>query len=158
MREAVERTGVSRSTLRRRLDQGRFPGAYLDQAGQWRIPLTDLLAAGLTPVQPSIQRAATDIAQSENELSHDVAHVNQVNLENRIKTLEISLATERAHRVASEQVALAHEKRAETAERALLMIESGLARTPTAPVPDTAPLIQKEELAKRPARWWNRRR
>lgn len=150
MREAVERTGASRSTLRRRLDQGKFPGAYLDPAGQWRIPLTDLLAAGFTPAQPPGQGVATDIAHPENEL----AHVNQANLENRIKTLEISLATEHAHRVASEQVALAHEKRAETAERALLMLESGFTRTPAAPVPAT----EKEEPAKRPAHWWNRRR
>lgn len=150
IREAMERTGASRSTLRRRLDQGKFPGAYRDQAKQWRIPLTDLLAAGFTPVQG----VSTDIAHPENELAHDLAHVNQANLENRIKTLEISLATEHAHRVASEQVALAHEKRAETAERALLMLESGFTRTPSAPVPAT----EKEGPAKRPAHWWNRRR
>lgn len=154
IREAVERTGASRSTLRRRLDQGKFPGAYLDQAGQWRIPLTDLLAAGFTPVQPPGQGVATDIAHPENEL----AHVNHENLENRIKKLEISLATEHAQRVASEQVALAHEKRAETAERALLMLESGLHRTPAEPVPTTAAPAEKEELTKRPTRWWNRRR
>ncbi|MDJ0318668.1 helix-turn-helix transcriptional regulator [Arthrobacter antibioticus] len=150
MREAVERTGASRSTLRRRLDQGKFPGAYLDRAGQWRIPLTDLLAAGFIPVPPLGQGVVTDIVHPEDAL----AQVNQINLENRIKTLEISLATERAHRVASEQVALAHEKRAETAERALLMLESGLIRTPAAP----GPQVEKEESARRPAHWWNRLR
>lgn len=154
IREAMERTGASRSTLRRRLDQGKFPGAYRDQAGQWRIPLTDLLAAGFTPVQG----VAAELAHPETELAHDLAHVNQTNLENRIKTLEISLATERAQRVASEQVALAHERRAETAERALLMLESGLIRAPADPMPAAAPHVENEVPAKRPAHWWNRRR
>ena len=151
--EAAERTGISRSTLRRRLDQGKFPGAYRDQAKQWRIPLTDLLAAGITPVQGVF----TDIAQPENELAHDIAQVTQAPLEIRVMELESALSIERAHRAAAEQVALAHEQRAKTAEMALRMLEAApkeqrpatAEHVPAAPVP-----AKKNE----PARWWKRRR
>lgn len=155
--EAAERTGISRSTLRRRLDQGKFPGAYRDQAKQWRIPLTDLLAAGITPVQGVF----TDIAHPENELAHDIAQVTQAPLEIRVMELENALSIERAHRAAAEQVALAHEQRAKTAEMALRMLESGRPATPagdvTEQVPAAAP-AKKDGPPQRPARWWNRRR
>ena len=156
--EAAERTGMSRSTLRRRLDQGKFPGAYRDQAKQWRIPLTDLLAAGITPVQGVF----TDIAQPENELAHDIAQVTQAPLEIRVMELENALSIERAHRAAAEQVAIAHEQRAKTAEMALRMLESGRPTTPAGDTTDQVPAdvasAKKEERAKGPARWWNRRR
>ncbi len=155
--EAAEHTGMSRSTLRRRLDQGKFPGAYRDQAKQWRIPLTDLLAAGITPVQGVF----TDIAQPENELAHDIAQVTQAPLEIRVIELENALSIERAHRAAAEQVAIAHEQRAKTAEMALRMLEPSRPTTAVANVSDQVPAsppAKKEEPAKGPARWWNRRR
>lgn len=47
--EAAKVTDRSRVTLRRWLDEGKFPGAFkdpTDSLGQWRIPATDLEAAG----------------------------------------------------------------------------------------------------------------
>lgn len=48
--------GVSRTTIRRRLDKGEFPNAKRlvvpgepEQAAAWRIPAADLVAAGLVP-------------------------------------------------------------------------------------------------------------
>ena len=52
--EAAEACGVSRSTIRRKREAGDFPNAY--RAGPdtaWRIPVTDLLGAGLKPGRPS---------------------------------------------------------------------------------------------------------
>lgn len=52
--QAAAATGVSRMTIRRHLDAGRFPNAVQDRVSAggglppWRIPLGDLLAAGLT--------------------------------------------------------------------------------------------------------------
>jgi len=48
--EAAEATDRSRVTLRRYLDQGRFPNARRDEDDvnrQWLIPLSDLEAAGV---------------------------------------------------------------------------------------------------------------
>lgn len=45
--EAVAVTKASRSTIKRRLDGGAFPGAAKDAQGRWRIPHRDLIAAGL---------------------------------------------------------------------------------------------------------------
>jgi predicted DNA-binding transcriptional regulator AlpA len=55
--EAVQRTGSSRSTLRRYLDAGKFPNAYKDTSKAWRFPLEDLLAAGLSVSEPPAERA-----------------------------------------------------------------------------------------------------
>src|SRR5699024_8692389 len=49
LREAEERCGVSRSTLKRRLAAGDFPNAYKTSQGQWRVPVNDLIAAGYQP-------------------------------------------------------------------------------------------------------------
>ena len=59
--EAAEACGVSRSTVRRKHEAGEFPNAY--KAGPdnaWRIPVTDLLAAGLKPGRPSPPDAVSE--------------------------------------------------------------------------------------------------
>ncbi|WP_432489531.1 helix-turn-helix transcriptional regulator [Kineococcus sp. SYSU DK018] len=49
LRQAVEATGVSLSTMRRRLRAGEFPNAQVDpQTGAHLIAVPDLLAAGFT--------------------------------------------------------------------------------------------------------------
>jgi len=47
--EAARRCGVSRSRLRRALDDELLPNAVQDddERGTWRVPVTDLVAAGL---------------------------------------------------------------------------------------------------------------
>ena len=47
--EAADACGVSRATIRRRLDAKAFPNAYKDAEGTWLVPIADLGAAGLTP-------------------------------------------------------------------------------------------------------------
>lgn len=73
--EAAQVTGLSRVTIRRYLDAGRFPGAYQDgdvgPMAPWRIPTADLSAAGLEivgpvaarDVTPPVVRSASDDAQ-----------------------------------------------------------------------------------------------
>jgi hypothetical protein len=55
--EVVDRCGVSKSTVKRRLREGAFPGAFQEDPASaqspWRIPVEDLLAAGLNPGKPS---------------------------------------------------------------------------------------------------------
>ncbi|MEU4878788.1 helix-turn-helix domain-containing protein [Streptomyces sp. NPDC021608] len=45
-REAADACGVSRTTIRRRRENGELPGAVLDHDRGWLIPVDDLLAAG----------------------------------------------------------------------------------------------------------------
>lgn len=47
--EAAAACGVSRDTMKRRLRAGAFANAEQDGAGVWRVPVTDLLAAGFHP-------------------------------------------------------------------------------------------------------------
>lgn len=54
--EAARACDVSRSTLHRRRKAGEFPNAERDEQAPgrpWRIPLADLLAAGLNPGRPA---------------------------------------------------------------------------------------------------------
>lgn len=54
LREAADHTGASLRTLRRRLADGAFPNAAKDDgpSGAWRVPVTDLEAAGLPVTVP----------------------------------------------------------------------------------------------------------
>jgi hypothetical protein len=45
LREAAAATNVSYSTIKRR--QPEFTHAYRDSSGTWRVPISDLLGAGL---------------------------------------------------------------------------------------------------------------
>lgn len=52
--QAARECGVSADTIRRRLRSGAFPNADRSgKQGAWRIPVDDLIAAGLTPGKPS---------------------------------------------------------------------------------------------------------
>ncbi len=52
--EAASVCGVSRSTIRRKHEAGDFPNAFKSGPDNaWRIPVTDLLGAGLNPGRPS---------------------------------------------------------------------------------------------------------
>jgi hypothetical protein len=93
--EAARAAGVSKSTLRRRLTEGAFPGARRDPDpdGPWRVPIQDLLAAGLSlnraepnhepPVEPSPEQELRERVR----VAEAVAHERQ----ERIAALERSL-------------------------------------------------------------------
>lgn len=52
--QAARECGVSPDTIRRRLKSGAFPNADRSgKQGAWRIPVEDLITAGLTPGKPS---------------------------------------------------------------------------------------------------------
>ncbi|MBC2879786.1 MULTISPECIES: hypothetical protein [Streptomyces] len=64
-REVVNSTDIPLTTLRRWRAQERFPNAYKDSSGTWRIPLGDLLDAGIrlhapAPPDPGHQEATAE--------------------------------------------------------------------------------------------------
>lgn len=119
--EAVDRTGASRSTIRRYRDAGKFPHAYKDSTGVWRFPLEDLLAAGLQiidPAQAERMTQSTEYVQSEPEQVSD-------SLLNKVTELERALAVEQARNAGLERLAQAAQENVLDLRRALRMIEVG---------------------------------
>ncbi len=113
--EAEQVTGASRSTLRRRLAEQAFPNAYrANRSREWRIPVEDLLAAGLPVNRPTpAVSAASDHDQDGADLGH------------RVVELEALLAVERARREAAEQLATERAARVDDLRIALRLLESG---------------------------------
>lgn len=115
--EAAERTGASRSTIRRYRETGKFPHAYKGTDKQWRVPVEDLLASGLTlSGQAQVEQVSTLIGQPTEQASELLSE--------RVRELEALLAVERARAAGLERVAAAAEANAADLRMALRMIEA----------------------------------
>ena len=141
--QAVEQFEVSRSTLKRGLEADRYPDAT-KESGTWRIPVESLHSEHKPRRNQTGAEAVNQVtnqAQDNMNQGHDLAQ--------KVRELEQALAVEQAERRAAERIAEAEARRAETAERALLMLESGAPRTER-PAPTKEP--------GRPAGFWARLR
>lgn len=179
--EAAQRTGVSRSTLRRRLSAGAFPNARQDAGGAWLVPVEDLLAAGLSLSRPPAVSVVTEQAQPTSNPASERAQTPSTPTSTEVEELRRELAqerarveaeraradTERAQRLAAEQVAAERERHLGTALQALRMLEGRPPAPPTAGetpsllrVVDDAPEIRASRQPEAPAsgrrRWWRR--
>lgn len=115
--EAAERTGASRSTIRRYRETGKFPNAYKGTDKQWRVPVEDLLASGLTlNGQAQVEQV--------NAFSGQPIEPAPELLSERVRELEALLAVERARAAGLERVAAAAEANAADLRMALRMIEA----------------------------------
>lgn len=151
--EAAQRAGVSRSTIRRRHEAGKFPNAHLD-GGEWRIPIEDLEDAGLVhraaysvttlgpmrvdPGIPGYGPMPAHPAQSEPAQRPPDAQPTA-----REHELLAQIAHEREGRLVAE--AIAHERGLALADFRSRAIESAPERT-------NAP----RAIEARGARWWDR--
>ena len=147
--ESAQHCSVSRSTVRRYRETGKFPNAVKDPERGWIVPVGDLLAAGLRPGRSA---PLSEHAQSKNGPAHDLAQ--------RIQQLETQLTVERAQRAAVEQVAAERERSLTDLRAALRMLEAGPTRPePTSAVPVVPPGPEPTPSvppAARP-RWWQRK-
>lgn len=69
-REAAAACGVSRSTIRRRREDGALPHAVFDEGRGWLIPVDDLLAAGFrvnAPAPPDAGLAGADTGHGQDQ-------------------------------------------------------------------------------------------
>ena len=136
--------GVSASTIRRHLAAGRFPTAHQQpspipgQRGLWRIPIQDLLAAGLRPRQAR----TPDPEQEDERPSRRTAGQPG---DDRVRELEHALELERTRRRAAEDLAAERAHTIQTLERALQALQAhhaapapnpGRAAPSPAPPPD----------------------
>jgi len=92
--EAALVCGRHGSKLRRYLTGKRFPNAHRDSGGAWRIPIADLVSAGLLP--QALPDAPKALAEMETGLERQQAE--NAELRRRIAVAE-ALADERAERV-----------------------------------------------------------
>lgn len=149
--EAAQQCSVSRSTIRRYRESGKFPNAE-KQNGQWVIPVSDLIAAGLNPGQPNPPD------EQPNE-SGESSAPEQGDQAQEIAELRAQLAIEQAHRQAAEQIAAERERSLNDLRQALRMIEpprqvfSEKSAKPSQPQQPSTP--QNSETAKSES-WWKR--
>jgi len=150
--DAAALVGVSRSTIRRRREQGKFPDAFKTHDGEWMIPLTNLLADGLRPSSSEQVHAEqtssasapvtlTPLAQAAQSQAHtELAHARE-----QLQHAERDLAVERAKNDGLAQTLAATQQRANDLSLALRMIEqakpapAGKAQEPIAGGPAEAP-------------------
>lgn len=74
IREIADKAGLAKSTVTRRRSAGDFPRAQLVN-GTWKIPLTDLLEAGI------LDRVQADITDGE---SSDAVQLEKIQLESAL--------------------------------------------------------------------------
>jgi predicted DNA-binding transcriptional regulator AlpA len=115
--EAVERTGASRSTLRRYLAADRFPNAYKDSSNAWRFPLEDLLAVGLSPSEPAREQTQSKVTEQASAASAE-----------QVSKLEQALREERMRADNAERLAASYLDNVHDLRRALLMLEAGTSK------------------------------
>jgi predicted DNA-binding transcriptional regulator AlpA len=142
--EAVERTGASRSTIRRYREAGKFPNAYKDTAGTWRFPLEDLLAVGLSPSEPARERAQSK--PSEQSLNMSTEHASTSSAEQMSK-LEQALILERTRAENAERLAASYLANVEDLRRALRMLEAGTGKPEQATEPAQSTVTEHAQPA-----------
>lgn len=155
--QVVDQFDLSRATVRRGIESGKFVNASKDDQGRWRIPVESLVAAGVKPRQtwlnrsaetvaverahkppqgahvttdPNVSVVANDLPHAHDEHAHELAQ-----RASRIIQLEAELVSERRLREASE-------RNVDDLRMALRMIDAAPAHSAVA------------ESPKR--RWWKR--
>lgn len=77
IREIADKAGLAKSTVTRRRSAGDFPRAQLVN-GTWKIPLTDLLEAGI------LDRVQADITDGESSETSDAVQLEKIQLESAL--------------------------------------------------------------------------
>ena len=96
--EAARECGIHRNTVKRRLAAGEFSDA-VKRDGAWRIPLPNLLAAGLQPGKPTPPETPTvDLTEEDAEVVR-VSRKEWVQLQSDLRVVE-ALLGEREARLA----------------------------------------------------------
>jgi len=147
MGEAVRMTGVSRSTMQRRLAAGDIPGAYRNDAGGWVVPVSGLIAVGLEPRTTPAETAGPDpdaVAALQAEIDRLNAVVEQMpRLRSEIETL-------RAVNHAQSEHLTDLRKALETTLETIRALPAGPPPTATVEAQTVAPVVEQRR------RWWRR--
>lgn len=147
---------MSRSTVRRYREQGKFPNAFKDSSGAWKIPLEDLLAVGWKPNAPAQSEPVSAPPEPDKSIN------------DKVLELEQALMLERVKREAAEQANMQMKANLEDLRTAMRMIEAKPVSGPVS-LPEPAKGLptepasarlpeQPQEPAEQPKkrRWWHR--
>lgn len=95
--DAADRCGVSRSTVRRYRESDRFPNAFKDPLGMWKIPEADLRAVGWTVTDPdALDPAAAAAAAAEERARVAEARVRELEAVVELGQVKIEAAENKA--------------------------------------------------------------
>jgi hypothetical protein len=150
IREAELATGINSRSIRRRLAAGSFPGAFKDadedrpNARVWRIPVEDLEAAGLGPVdlerraeeEPSLSVVTSPAPSTATLVATDRFGRLRTELAEAVATAEVALLRAEAEKWRA--VAEERGRALERADLALHTLATTVANQPS-PVPAAAP-------------------
>ena len=168
---AATECGVSVSTIKRRLREGKFPNAVQGAGGAWTIPVQDLIGAGLNPGKPTQPDPAIPLVQVHSDL---VQRPSSEELLNRISELEQDLKLERQKRESLEILLKERADHVDSLKQAMRIIEpvqrpssvvhGEPSNEPASEINDfaaqsviTAPHLTGAPLATRAKRsWWKR--
>lgn len=152
--QITEQFDVSRSTVRRGINNGRFPNATKDHHGRWLIPVDDVLNAGYKPRKTWFNEGSHDHGHEPgSQGGHDHGHGSQNPVEANKQAvvsdhgqLENELAHERAQVDKLKALLEAERAHVESLRMALRMIEPGK------PIPSDEPTPEPSSLEQDPAR------
>jgi len=157
---AAEACGVSEMTIKRGLNNGKFPNAAKELipggggTERWNIPLADLLGAGYKPNQPKVEV----IDLTDPQLEGDSGTRTPLELPEVIRLRqELEHERERArdaeHRAQlAESIAAERDRALEMINRAMRQLEAGSTPTSVVPAPTAAAATATRK------RGWLRRR
>ncbi len=148
LNEAAAACAVSRSTMRRYRERGRFPDAYKSgDPAIWHIPLDNLLAAGL-------RLRAPEVSRSEQEQTGALEQQPSMSEQTPEQTVTLPLAEFVRLREAA--------VRAETLERAMRGLETALRAIEAKPAGNNLVVaadvvdVRTPATGERKAHWWRR--
>lgn len=138
--QITEQFDVSRSTVRRGINNERFPNATKDHHGRWLIPVDDVLNAGYKPRKTWLNEGSHDHGhEPSSQGGHDqgqgsqtLSDANKQAVVTDHGQLENELAHERAQVDKLKALLEAERAHVESLRMALRMIEPGKAAPPAA--------------------------
>lgn len=156
VREAAAACDVHPNTVRRAIKGNKFPNAYTDAAGTWRLPVADLEAAGFRPhragptVPASVEKVTTANSVATGAAVDRVHELEAEAVRLRVEMAELArradvaeaLAAERAERVEDLRLAL-------RALEAVNPSPEDRARAPQSPVEAPSPTPRPRTPARR---------
>ena len=137
--QITEQFDVSRSTVRRGINNGRFPNATKDHHGRWLIPVDDVLNTGYKPRKTWLNQGSHDHGhEPRSQGGHDHGQGSQTSVDANKQAvvsdhgqLENELAHERAQVDKLKALLDAERAHVESLRMALRMIEPGTTTTPS---------------------------
>lgn len=122
--QITEQFTVSRSTVRRGLNDGRFPNAEKDYHGRWLIPVDDVLHAGFKPRKTWLNESGSQGAHDPSQLAQNHLDGNDSAVLTDQAHIEKELAHERAQVDKLKALLEAERAHVESLRMALRMIEA----------------------------------